>query len=32
MLKIDFLEKGLGKTSLPHFVYNFSGKNFHVIY
>ena len=28
MLKIDFLEKGLGIVSLPHFVYDFSRKMF----
>ena len=28
MLNFDFLEKGLGMVSPPHFVYNFSRKMF----
>ena len=28
MLNFDFLEKGLGMVSLPHFVYGFSSKTF----
>ena len=28
MLKFDFLEKGVGIVSPPHFVYNFSRKMF----
>ena len=28
MLNFDFLEKGLGIVSLPHFVYDFSKKCF----
>ena len=32
MLNFDFLEKGLGIVSLPHFVYNFSRKIFLMLY
>ena len=32
MLNFDFLEKGLGIVSLPHFVYDFSRKMFLVLY
>ena len=33
MLNFSFLEKGLGLASLPHFVYDFSGKDtFRVIF
>ena len=32
MLKFDFLEKGLGIVSLPHFVYDFSWKMFLILY
>ena len=28
MLNFDFLEKGLGLASLPHFVFDFSRKMF----
>ena len=28
MLNFDFLKRGLGIVSPPHFVYNFSRKNF----
>ena len=28
MLNFDFLEKGVGIVSLPHFVYDFSRKMF----
>ena len=31
MLNFDFREKGLGIVTLPHFVYDFSRKMFHVI-
>ena len=32
MLNFDFLEKGLGIVSLPHFVYDFSRKVFLILY
>ena len=32
MLNFDFLEKGLGIASSPHFVYDFSRKFFHMLY
>ena len=32
MLKFDFLEKGLGMFSPPHFVYDISRKMFLVLY
>ena len=32
MLNFDFLEKGLGIVSSPHFVYDFSGKMFLMLY
>ena len=32
MLNFDFLEKGLGIVSLPHFVYDFSRKIFLMLY
>ena len=32
MLNFDFLEKGLGIVSPPHFAYDFSRKMFHVIF
>ena len=32
MLNFDFIEKGLGIFFLPHFVYNFSGKMFLILY
>ena len=32
MLNLDFLEKGLGIVSPPHFVYDFSGKMFLMLY
>ena len=32
MLNFDFLEKSLGIVSLPHFVYDFSTKMFHMLY
>ena len=32
MLKFDFLEKGLGIVSQPHFVHNFSRKMFLKLY
>ena len=32
MLNFDFLEKGLGKVSPPHFVYDFSTKIFLKLY
>ena len=32
MLNFDFLEKGLGIVSLPHFKYDFSRKVFHILY
>ena len=32
MLNFYFLEKGLRIVSLPHFVYDFSGKMFLVLY
>ena len=32
MVNFDFLEKGLGIVSLPHFVYNFSRKMFLMLY
>ena len=31
MLNFDFLEKGQGIASPPHFVYDFSRKMFHSI-
>ena len=31
MLNFDFLEKGLGIVSLPHFVYDFKKNVSHVI-
>ena len=32
MLNIDFLEKGVGIVSPPHFVYDFSRKKFFMLY
>ena len=32
MLNFDKLEKGLGIVSLPHFVYDISGKMFLMLY
>ena len=32
MLNFDFLEKGLGIDSLPHFAYDFSRKIFAMLY
>ena len=32
MLNIDFIEKGLGIVSLPHFVYDLSRKIFLMLY
>ena len=32
MLNFDFLEKGLGIVSPPHFVYDISRKTFHMLY
>ena len=32
MLNIEFLGKGLGTVSLPHFTYDFSRKMFIVLY
>ena len=32
MLNFDFLEKGLGTVSPPHFVYDFSRKMFPKLY
>ena len=32
MLNFDFLKKSLGIVSLPHFVYDFSGKMFLMLY
>ena len=32
MLNFDFLEKGLGIVSPPHFVYDFSTKMFLMLY
>ena len=32
MLNIDFLEKGAGIVSPPHFVYDFSRKKFLMLY
>ena len=32
MLNFDFLEKGLGIVSPPHFVYDFSRKMFFMLY
>ena len=32
MLNIDFLEKGAGIVSPPHFVYDFSRKKFFMLY
>ena len=32
MLNFDFLEKGLGVVSLPHFVYDFSRKIILMLY
>ena len=32
MLNFDFLEKGLGTVSPPHFVYHFSRKIFFMLY
>ena len=32
MLNFDLLEKGLGKVSLSHFVYDFPRKTFPTLY
>ena len=32
MLNFDFLEKGLGVVSPPHFMYDFSRKMFFMLY
>ena len=32
MLNMDFLEKGAGIVSPPHFVYDFSRKTFFMLY
>ena len=32
MLNFDYLEKGLGIDSTPHFVYDFSSKMFLMLY
>ena len=31
MLNFEFLKKGLGRVSTPHFVYNVSKKMFYVL-